>query len=178
MIQMAMLTRYAALTHNAMLISCSFGKLHPALADKHYLRTSDENERILDAKLRLQHSLEQQHLVGKRAARPATADGGGIRGSPDKRWAALRQVCLRRYAVLTHANCLTALVKIRIIWYELGKALHLKRPCQGCCAALRCSVLHTDVLCCALGWFGPTAAQTTAGSADMPVPKPRNTDMP
>ena len=94
MTQIAVLTRYAASTHNAMLILCSFGKLHPALADKHYLRTSDENERLLDAKLRLQHSLEQQHMLGKRAARPATADGGGIRGSPDKRWAALRQVCL------------------------------------------------------------------------------------
>ena len=96
--------------------SCSFGKLHPALADKHYLRTSDENERLLDAKLRLQHSLEQQHLAGKRAARPATADGGAIRGSPDKRWAALRQVCLRCYAVLTQASCLTDLVNITIIW--------------------------------------------------------------
>lgn len=78
------------------LSSCSFGKLHPALADKHYLRTSDENERIHDARLRL---MQQQQSSGHaQTARPSTADGGRGRGGGSgnrNSWAALRQVgCL------------------------------------------------------------------------------------
>lgn len=75
-------------------LTCSFGKLHPALADKHYLRTSDENQRIHDARF---HMLQQQQSPAlKQAARPSTADGsrqghsGG--GRARSSWSALKQV--------------------------------------------------------------------------------------
>lgn len=80
-----------------LLLLCSFGKLHPALADKHYLRTSDENERIHDARLRMMQQHQQQASQQRPAGRPCTADGGrgrsaDFRGTSSSAWAALKQV--------------------------------------------------------------------------------------
>ncbi|KAL0029572.1 hypothetical protein WJX79_005057 [Trebouxia sp. C0005] len=70
----------------------SFSKLHPALADKHYLRTSEENQRIHDARFRmLQQQQSPQH---EQTARPSTADGGRAHSAGDRSnssWSALKQ---------------------------------------------------------------------------------------
>ncbi|DBA91680.1 TPA: hypothetical protein ACH3X1_003280 [Trebouxia sp. C0004] len=70
----------------------SFSKLHPALADKHYLRTSDENQRILDARFRmLQQQQSRQH---GQTARPSVADGGRGHSAGNRSnssWSALKQ---------------------------------------------------------------------------------------
>ena len=68
--------------------ACSFGKLHPALADKHYLRTSDENERIQAARVRMQQ--QQEEAQRSPPARPSTAESAGRRGGNS--WTALKQV--------------------------------------------------------------------------------------
>ncbi len=87
------------LVERELLLTCvccvrSFSKLHPALADKHYLRTSEENQRIHDAKFRmLQHQQSPQH---GQTARPSTADGGRGHSAGNRSnssWSALKQVC-------------------------------------------------------------------------------------
>ena len=87
------------------LLLYSFGKLHPALADKHYLRTSDENERIHDARLRMMQQHQQQASQQRPAGRPCTADGGrgrsaDFRGTSSSGWAALKQVRTAALSIL------------------------------------------------------------------------------
>lgn len=73
--------------HHALFAS-SFGKLHPALADKHYLRTSDENERIQAARACMQQ--RQEEAQRRPPARPSTAGSTAGRGGDS--WTALKQV--------------------------------------------------------------------------------------
>ena len=86
---------------------CSFSKLHPALADKHYLRTSEENQRIHDARFRmLQQQQSPQH---GQTVRPSTADGGRGHSAGDRSnssWSALKQVCLMQFSTMLIDDCL------------------------------------------------------------------------
>lgn len=85
-----------ALLHDERLVNllhaASFGKLHPALADKHYLRTSGENERLHAAKATMQQGQESTQRTPP--PRPSTA--GPSQGDAARRgsnsWTALRQV--------------------------------------------------------------------------------------
>ena len=76
----------------SMMLACSFGKLHPALADKHYLRTSDENERIHTARFRMQQGQDAKERSS--ATRPSTAGAaaGLTKSRRSSTWAALKQV--------------------------------------------------------------------------------------
>lgn len=83
---------------------CSFSKLHPALADKHYLRTSEENQRIHKARFRMLQQQQQSTQHGQ-TARPSTADAGRGRSAGDRSncsWSALKQVCCMQ---IKHHDC-------------------------------------------------------------------------